>query len=269
MWGPMFVTVKRTTEKRWGCLFTCMTTRAVHLELLYRADSDSFYQAFRRFVSTRGKPDDMYSDNGTNFVGGDKRINEGIKRWNHRRLADQLAEQKVNWHYNPALAPHSGGAWERLIRSAKIALCAVLNGQGNLNDEILQTALKEVENLLNGQPLTHMSVDPNDIQPLTLNHLLRLTGLPVGPPDVADKHAFSSRKRYKRAQRVADDFWRRWIQEYLPKRLNAASGFNPEEMWPLETWSSSWTTTHPGTSGPPAESYMSTRVKTGWCERPQ
>ena len=95
----------------------------------------------------------------------------------------------------------------------------MLQGHGRLTDEIMLTALKEVENLLNGRPLTHMSVDPNDPSPLTPNHLLRLAGVPLGPPDVADQHDASSRKRYKRAQSISDAFWRRWIHEYLPNMI--------------------------------------------------
>ena len=227
MFGPMYVTVKRTKEKRYGCIFTCLATRAVHLEFMYQADADSFVQAYRRFVCTRDKPDDMYSDNGTNFVAGDKEINDGISRWNHARLSEKLAQEGVNWHYNPASAPHFGGAWERLIQSAKKALKAVLHGQGRLNDEILATAMKEIENLMNNRPLTHISMDPNDPSPLTPNHLLKLSGLPVQLPDIAEMHDHSSRKRYRRAQAIVEAFWRRWIHEYLPNMIERRKWLQP------------------------------------------
>jgi transposase len=78
--GPLFVVVGRHVEKRYGCLFMCMTTRAVHIELSTKMDADSLLMAFRCFVARRGTPRKIYSDNGTNFVAGKKELEQGATR---------------------------------------------------------------------------------------------------------------------------------------------------------------------------------------------
>ena len=67
--GPFAVKRFRKTEKRYCCLFTCLVTRAVHIEVAHTLEADSFIMALRRMMSRRGKPQMIYSDNGTNFVG--------------------------------------------------------------------------------------------------------------------------------------------------------------------------------------------------------
>ena len=66
--GPFYVTVRRTTEKRWGFLFTCLTTRAVHVEVVPSMDTSSCVMGVERFVSRRGTPIMIWSDNGTNSL---------------------------------------------------------------------------------------------------------------------------------------------------------------------------------------------------------
>lgn len=215
MFGPILVTVKRSSVKRYGLLFTCLSTRAVHLEMANNADMDSFLQAFSRFKNRRGSIAHLYSDNGTNFVAANKEIQAAIERLNAQGVGDKLANLKVQWHFNPPGAPHFGGAWERLIKSAKIALQAVLHNQ-HVTDEILNTALTEVEALLNSRPLTHVSVDPTDLEPLTPNHLLLGRRNPYVQPDISDEKDVCARLRFKRAQLIAEHFWRRWLREYLP-----------------------------------------------------
>lgn len=65
--GPFVVKWGRRTEKRWGLLFKCLTTCAVHIEVLTSMESDSFLMALRRFIGRRGQPAELYSDQGTNF----------------------------------------------------------------------------------------------------------------------------------------------------------------------------------------------------------
>ncbi|XP_068723837.1 uncharacterized protein [Montipora capricornis] len=66
--GPLRVKYLRKQEKRYGCLFTCLVTRAIHLEVAFSLSTDSFIMCLRRFIARRGKPTVIYSDNGTNFV---------------------------------------------------------------------------------------------------------------------------------------------------------------------------------------------------------
>jgi len=169
--GPFQVVILRRTVKRYGVMFTCLTTRAVHIEVAATLDTSSFLMAFWRFADRRGLPAIVFSDNGTNLTSGERELNEGIARWNQQHITDQLARRHVEWRFSPPSAPHFGGTWERLIKSAKSALRIVLNNR-SVSDEVLNTAMVGVESLLNGRPLKHVSVDPTDPIALTPNHFL-------------------------------------------------------------------------------------------------
>lgn len=114
--APMQVKVGRRSEKRWGLLFKCLTTRAVHTEVLSSINADSFLMALRRFISHRGKPAELLSDQGTNFRGGDRELQEAFKAM-HPSLQAQLAEHQIKFCFNPPSAPHFGGSWAREIQS--------------------------------------------------------------------------------------------------------------------------------------------------------
>ena len=121
----------------------------------------------------------------------------------------------TQWHFNPPSSPHFGGAWERLVQSAKRALKAVA-GKQCVNDETLLTFMAEVESLLNGRPLTHVTSDYRDEEALTPNHFFLGRANPNFPPDVVTDKDLCSRKRRKHAQVMSQHFWKRWLREYLP-----------------------------------------------------
>ena len=98
----------------------------------------------------------MFSDNGKNFVGGEKVLRLVLSQMNRDCIEDFLHTRGVEWHFNPPSASHFGGVWERLIRSVRKTLHGFLKQQ-RLNDEVLHTLLVEVENILNSQPLTKFS----------------------------------------------------------------------------------------------------------------
>ena len=118
--GPLIVKAGRTHWKRYGCLFTCLTTRAVHLEVAQSLTADSFIAAFQRFSSRRGVPEKVYSDNGTNLVKGDKELRKSIQEWNKSNIEKHTTQNEIEWHFNPPCTSHMGGVWERMIRSAQI-----------------------------------------------------------------------------------------------------------------------------------------------------
>ena len=95
--GPFYVTVRRTTEKRWGFLFTCLTTRAVHVEIVPSMDASLCVMGVERFVSRRGTPAIIWSNNGTNIVGAEKELREreNIEKWNTINIADELAQKGI------------------------------------------------------------------------------------------------------------------------------------------------------------------------------
>ena len=213
--GPMEVTVGRRREKRYGVLFTCMSTRAVHLEVAHSLTTDACIQSIRRMSARRGQPAAIYSDNGTNLRGADRELRESIGELDQDRLTAELTARSIEWHFNPPAAPHMGGAWERLVRSVKVALRASLTEQ-HPRDEALLTVFAEAESLVNGRPLTHVPLDAEDDECLTPNHFLIGTSSAALCPGVFNNADLCLRKQWRVAQALTEMFWRRWVKEYLP-----------------------------------------------------
>ena len=199
--GPFLTRKGRSNSKRYGVIFTCLTTRAIHLEVAYNLDTSSFIQALRRFVARRGQVTEIVSDNGTNFI-GERKLREAIQAWNNEQINDFLLQKGISWSSNPPGASHHGGTWERLIRSICRHLKSVCNEQ-ILTDESLTTLMCEIESILNSRPLITVSDDPYDLKPLTPNHLLLLKPNGSLPPGVFDKRDSYSRKQWRQVQYLA------------------------------------------------------------------
>ena len=213
--GPLYVRCRRSTVKRYGVLFTCLTVRAVHIEIAHSLETDTVIMALRRMMARRGKPAHIWCDNGTNLVGAERELRDAMGEWDQNRIENKLSQDKLQWHFNPPASPHFGGAWERLVRSTKRALKAIA-GEQCVNDETLLTFVAEAEAILNSRPLTSVSSDCRD-EPLTPNHFL-LGHASVNVPlcVTADNVTSCSRKHWKHAQLMADHFWKRWLREYVP-----------------------------------------------------
>ena len=213
--GPFLVKRGRGQEKRYGCIFTCLTTRAIHIEKLVSLETDSFINALVRFCARRGVPVKIRSDRGTNFLGAQRELSDAISRWTESNQAKKhLLLNHIEWEFNPPAASHMGGVWERMIRSVRKHINAILRNQ-ILDDERLDTVFCEVEQVVNSRPLTHVSSNHKDENPLTPNHLLLLRGVPsvcTGPFTKDDVFG----RRWRHVQFLADNFWRRWLKEYLP-----------------------------------------------------
>ena len=110
--GPFEVKFLRRTLKRWCCLFTCLTTRAVHIEVAQSLDTESCLAAVTRFIARRGYPSPISSDNGTNFVGAANELKSFMNEWDKAKIESDLAQKKFVWKFNPPGAPHFGGIWE-------------------------------------------------------------------------------------------------------------------------------------------------------------
>ena len=126
--------------KRYGCIFTCLTVRAVHIEVAQSLEADSFINAFQHFICRRGQPLELQSDNGTNFVGGYRELWEAVQAWINSKLQEFMRQKEVRWRFNPPAASHMGGVWEHQIRNIR-KLLSVLMNQQQLTDELLQTSM--------------------------------------------------------------------------------------------------------------------------------
>ena len=194
--GPFNVRRGRGTAKRYCVLFTCLSIRAIHIEVVHSLDTDSFINALRRFIARRGQPLHMRSDNGGNFVKGEKELREAIREWNQLKIHEFLLAKGIKWTFNPPAGSHHGGVWERCIRSVRKVMAALVKEQ-TLDDEGLLTLTCEVEAIVNGRPITKVSDDPRHPEALTPNHLLLLRSGPALPPGLFTKIDSYSRTKWR------------------------------------------------------------------------
>ena len=249
--GPFEVKRGRTTLKRYGVIFTCCSSRAIHIEVAHTLTTDSCINAIRRFLARRGNVESIRSDNGTNLVGAERELRESINQWNHAKITKTLQQRNIRWIFNPPSGSHFGGFWERLIRSVRKVMFSVMKEQHvYLNDEGLNTLMCEVEYILNCRPLTPVSSDPNDDNVLTPNHILLMKDGKGLPPGIFDSNDAYVKQRWRQIQFLSNIFWRRWTREYLPllqtrqkwirQRRNIQVGDivlmaenTPRNVWPL------------------------------------
>ena len=224
--GPFEVRQGRSRVKRYGCLFTCLVVRAVHVEIAHSLDTDSMINALRRFISVRGRPEEIRSDQGTNFTSASKEMKAIMSGIDEHKVNKFCLQRDIKWLFNPPAASHMGGAWERMIRSIRRILKAILK-EKLVNDEVLSTIMAEAVNIINSRPLTRNSDSHLDDQPLTPNHLLHLrpsSGLSQG---IFSKDDLLCRRTWRQAQYLADIFWRRW------RYWSGRSGMRRKEIFEL------------------------------------
>ena len=255
LFGPLMIRVRRSQVKRWGAIFTCMSTRACHLEIVEDISTSAFISAFWRFSNRRGQcTEEVYSDNGTNFHGMNNEFSmllKGLKRrvkdelklstelelldedskkrfkiLDHNRIEAVLAKKgiSIKWNFNSPNASHQGGVYERCIRSVRHVMASIVHhgliGVPALKHRTpseleLVSILIEVEAILNSRPITRISDDPNDWGVLTPQMLLTGVLDPKSPVHRFCK-ADEYRANWKFTQVVAEMFWERWITLYLP-----------------------------------------------------
>lgn len=234
--GPFLLRDSKFKNRRflkcYICLFVCLSTKAVHLELATELTTQSFIAAFNRFIARRGLCKNLYSDNGTNFIGARNEFESiyGVVR--DPRLQDALSRCRIQWHFIPSRSPHFGGLWEAAVKSTKQHLKRIINDTP-LHYEEFYTLLVQIEAILNSRPLTPMSDDPNDLEPLTPGHFL--IGRPLNMyPEVDISTVPSNRlSRYQHIQQMAQHFWCRWSSEYLHtlhQRYKWKSRVKPSEL---------------------------------------
>ena len=223
VFGPWEVVSRRTrgghaNSKRWAVMFSCMSSRAVHIEVIEAMSTSSFINALRRFFAIRGPAKQIRSDCGTNFVGASRELEMDKTSPTFQKVEEYLSTQSCTWVFNPPHASHMGGAWERMIGIARRILdCMLLEEKkSRLTHEVLTTFMSEVTAVMNARPLIPVSSDPESPLILTPAMLLTLkTGSTPPPPPGHFDEADLFKEEWKQVQSLADIFWSRWRREYL------------------------------------------------------
>ena len=200
------------------CLFTCMASRAVHLELARDLSAEVFLNLLTRFIYEHGIPSVIVSDNATNFV-----ATEGaLKNIQSAAEVESFTESRnIKWKFIHPRAPWEGGFYERLIGLVKKTLFKVMNKKRATWDELV-TLLRGAQACVNNRPLTYINADDPLDEPLTPNHLIkgrRIEILPptlVAPDDDPDYNDTNHlRKAYDRSQKLRERFKTVWTKNYL------------------------------------------------------
>ena len=210
---------KPTLSKSYCCLFSCLTSRSTHLELVSDLTTDAFLAAFRRFVCRRGCPSRIFSDNGTNFVGAAGELEGIYQLLADKRFQDQVTRfataRRMEWKFSPSRAPHFGGIWEVEVGRMKKLLRKVI-GEHKLTFEELQTVLSEAEATLNSRPLLPLDSQPTDGSiVLTPAHFLIGRSLRALPLRIDLSPDISTTKRWNLCQRLSSELWAHWSKFYL------------------------------------------------------
>ena len=163
-------------------------------------------------------PAPFYSDNGTNFVGASNEITSIVNMLSETDVIESyLTERSCQWKFNRPSSLHFGGAWERLVRSCKKAMFAILSSR-RLIEETLSTTMCLVEKVLNARrPLTCASSYPDDFEALTPNHFLLSCASVSSPVGVVQPDDFNHRRVFRQPQSHVSWIWKRWIQESVPQ----------------------------------------------------
>ncbi|XP_068735648.1 uncharacterized protein [Montipora capricornis] len=207
---------KRTTSKAYGVIFNCIGTRAAYLDLAPEYNTESFLMVLRRFVSLRGYPSKIYSDNGAQLVAASQELKNVTKSWDWEKLKSFGVMEGFEWNFTPADAPWQNGTSESLIRSVKRSLKAA-NGESMLTFSELQTVLVEVANLINERPLGRHPRSPEDGFYLCPNDLVFLGRSTTRvPPSGLFKESTNPRLRFEFIQNIVNSFWKRWTTNYFP-----------------------------------------------------
>lgn len=219
------------TCKAYIAIFICMVTKAVHLELVSDLTTQTFLAAFKRMCARRGTPRHVFSDNGTNFVGAAKLLQQEFshhKTFETSEFIDEMSNLQIEWHFNAPLWPTAGGLWEAAVKSMKYHLHRVL-GEQKLTFEQFTTLLHQIEACLNSRPLCPLTEDIEDLEYLTPGHFL-IGGPLLSPPQREQDFAeHDLRNRWRLVEQMNAHIWKRWSSEYLQQLQIRSKWQHPKE----------------------------------------
>ena len=210
---------KPIISKGYIAVYVCFSTKAVFFDLVVDLTTEAFLASMRRFSTIYGVSADIFSDNRSNFVGANAeliRLKKLLQSDSTQQAVHQFAhEHSCRWNFNPSRALHFGGLWESAVKSMKTLLLKSTRHQTLRFDE-LQTLLYEAVAILNSRPLAPMETHVAD-GPLALTPAHFLTGRSLSflPTDSSETIVYSYGKRWRFMQRLYNDLWKHWKEEYL------------------------------------------------------
>ncbi|XP_065203487.1 uncharacterized protein LOC135833647 [Planococcus citri] len=208
--GPLYIEKDDNTIKVFGCIFTCMTTRAVHLELLIDMTTYEFVLVLRKFFALRGVPSHIVTDNAAQFKLIKSMLDETSKNCHPNEKTENLTS--IDWKFIPELSPWHGGFYERLIGMVKNCLkksfFKVL-----LSYTQMQTVLAEIAFVLNSRPSVYLGEEDRNV--ISPNDLLILKFVSLPNIDSNSKRNIDIVELWKRSNRLLDEFWYHWRHQYL------------------------------------------------------
>ena len=218
--GPFWIKYrgqrKGVYHKVYVCIFICLSTKAIHLELVCDLTSNAFIASLKRFFARRGKAKTLYSDNGTNFVGAGNELGRLYKIVQDRdeNLDRYTSSENITWKFLPPKSPNFGGLWEAGVKSFKYHLKRVV-GEAKLNYEEFLTIVIQIEGMLNSRPLTPLSADMDDLEVLTPGHFL--IGRPItsiAEPSLLEVND-NRLKIWQKLTKMVQTIWKKWRHSYL------------------------------------------------------
>lgn len=227
--GPFPVRVKRSTEKRWLFVYSCLTTRAIHIEIINGLDSESCLMALQNTINLRGAPKRIISDNGTNFVGGSKILNAMQNEWNKKLYEKGVITQNIEWEFSMAKASSMNGSVERmigLIKSVFKKMQDTLNSKIiTPNDFVFRCLICEIIGMLNNRPLTMIPIEGNENSFLTPNHFLMLRSNFQSAPS-NDRFLSCNLKNWTSIKEMINVLWNHWHKAYVNEILHREKWIN-------------------------------------------
>lgn len=225
--GPIMIKQSRMrsviTTKGYIIVYVCFVVKAIHLELLSDLTTETFIASFKRFISRRNIPTDVYCDNAGTYKSANKQFQELYNLHNSKQHQAQVqgmaASMGIRFHFIPSYSPVFGGLWEAAVKSVKYHLKRML-GSHILTYEQMYTVLVQIEGVLNSRPLTAMSADVNDLSFLTPGHFL--TGAPLNCiPEQDISNLPNNRMQFwQKCSALTQQFWKYWSKQYLNNLQN-------------------------------------------------
>lgn len=196
-------------------MFVCLKTRAIHIDMVTSLSTIAFIQCYDRFIARRNYCAKIYSDNGTQFQGAANIFKQIVQIWKSKEVSDHMIIHGTEWKFMKPAAPHQGGIYEAAVKSMKFHLKRII-GTKCLEYEQFMTLIIQIEAILNSRPICPLHTDPTDINALTPGHFLTGEQMVMPLPGIAREESDSTGvKLWKERQKMLNDFWKRWENEYL------------------------------------------------------